>query len=203
MINRPHALYCNGEIIGVISNPDPFGSIDDIVNGLNFAATESVDGDGDDFVTSVEIPTTMRTNVGPGRRPASGWTDFEVALEKLGVAEVIEPERWVAQNDDGNVLCDGPSHQAVLDQLPPQIENEVTINKVASQDAKLPDVGVVLDLLGTSVRTEYYQKVAAAVDERWREELLVFKGYQLHGGSVEDYDGPSLRDIIVSTLEEL
>lgn len=25
LINKPHALYCNGELIGIITNPDPIG----------------------------------------------------------------------------------------------------------------------------------------------------------------------------------
>ncbi len=26
IINLPHAIYCNGELIGIITNPDPIGS---------------------------------------------------------------------------------------------------------------------------------------------------------------------------------
>jgi len=35
IINRPNALYYNGELIGIITNVDPYGRIDDIVNKLN------------------------------------------------------------------------------------------------------------------------------------------------------------------------
>ena len=35
IINRAHALYCNGELIGIITNPDPYtGGITDIVQNL-------------------------------------------------------------------------------------------------------------------------------------------------------------------------
>lgn len=36
MINNPHALYYNGELIGIITNPDPYpGGIADICDQLS------------------------------------------------------------------------------------------------------------------------------------------------------------------------
>ena len=36
IINNPHALYYNGELIGIITNPDPFpGGIEDIIDSLS------------------------------------------------------------------------------------------------------------------------------------------------------------------------
>jgi len=35
IINKPHALYYNGELIGIITNPDPFGNIHDLCNALS------------------------------------------------------------------------------------------------------------------------------------------------------------------------
>lgn len=35
IINNPHALYYNGELIGIITNPDPHGSICSIVESLS------------------------------------------------------------------------------------------------------------------------------------------------------------------------
>jgi hypothetical protein len=35
LVNNPHALYYNGELIGVVTNPDPHGNIQTIVNGLS------------------------------------------------------------------------------------------------------------------------------------------------------------------------
>lgn len=35
IINNPHALYYNGELIGIITNPDPIGNIEEIIELLN------------------------------------------------------------------------------------------------------------------------------------------------------------------------
>ena len=35
IVNHPKALYYNGELIGVITNADPYGSAQDIVDKLN------------------------------------------------------------------------------------------------------------------------------------------------------------------------
>jgi hypothetical protein len=35
IINNPHALYYNGELIGVITNPDPVGNIEEIIERLS------------------------------------------------------------------------------------------------------------------------------------------------------------------------
>lgn len=34
IINRPHAIYCNGELVGIITNPDPLGNLGRIVSAL-------------------------------------------------------------------------------------------------------------------------------------------------------------------------
>ena len=34
MLNKPHALYYNGELIAIITNPDPFGKAAEIAEAL-------------------------------------------------------------------------------------------------------------------------------------------------------------------------
>jgi hypothetical protein len=35
IVNKPHALYYNGELIGIITNPDPYGRVDQIADALS------------------------------------------------------------------------------------------------------------------------------------------------------------------------
>lgn len=43
IINRPHALYCNGELVGVILNPDPVpGGPGGVLEALNDAEPDCV-----------------------------------------------------------------------------------------------------------------------------------------------------------------
>ena len=76
MLNRPHALYYNGELIGIITNPDPFGSADEISDALN--------SDGGDAKV-VPIPNDLGT--------LKHWKLLFKSLESLKVPEVLEPPK--------------------------------------------------------------------------------------------------------------
>ncbi len=81
MINRPHALYHNGELIGIITNPDPFpGGIASIVEALDLEA--NADPNCTDAVT---IPHNMGN--------LDDWAKFAQGVVALGVTETIEVER--------------------------------------------------------------------------------------------------------------
>lgn len=86
MINNPHALYCNGELVGIITNPDPLTDFAEFVESM---------GNGD----AVTIPQNMGN--------LEQWGAFARAVQGLEVAETIEPtnkERkiviHVVENDD-------------------------------------------------------------------------------------------------------
>lgn len=72
MINNPHALYYNGELIGIITNPDPFGNMGDLVDTL------SPDQGAADAIT---IPVTLEQRA----------KLFELIHVELRVPEVIDP----------------------------------------------------------------------------------------------------------------
>jgi len=86
MLNKPHALYYNGELIAIITNPDPFGNAYQIADQLS-------PDEGDAVV--IPIPHNMRN--------LEKWGDFANAVVALGVEEVIgRPKRLrtrQAQND--------------------------------------------------------------------------------------------------------
>ena len=89
IINQPHALYYNGELIGIITNPDPHGNIMTICEGLS--------------------PDEGLADIRPIDPEA-----LRVALATLGIDAVLEPPKppegsvWVKvdptdfeQADDG------------------------------------------------------------------------------------------------------
>jgi hypothetical protein len=68
LINRPHSLYYNGELIGIITNPDPYGHVADICEALS---------PDQGMADAVSIPTASRLN-------SIAWGYFTQAVEKLG-----------------------------------------------------------------------------------------------------------------------
>ena len=84
MINRPHALYHNGELIGIITNPDPFpGGIASIVEALDLKANTDLEANADpDYTDAVTIPHNMGN--------LDDWAKFAQGVVALGVAETIE-----------------------------------------------------------------------------------------------------------------
>lgn len=80
MINRPHALYYNGELIGIITNPDPFGTMADICDALS---------PDEGMADAVTIPHNMGN--------LDDWAKFAQGVVALGVAETIELD-----GDDGD-----------------------------------------------------------------------------------------------------
>lgn len=50
ILNRPHALYYNDELIGIITNPDPHGNIQSICEYLSPDEGDAV---------AIELPYTM------------------------------------------------------------------------------------------------------------------------------------------------
>lgn len=91
MINRPHALYYNGELIAIVLNPDPCpGGITEICDSLS---------PDEGLVNAVAIPQNMGN--------LEQWGALSRAIQALGVAETAEStdkERkvviHVAANDD-------------------------------------------------------------------------------------------------------
>ena len=75
LVNKPHALYYNGELIGIITNPDPFGHM------ANICDTLSPDEGMADAVTIPHNPDTIEK-----------WSHLVQVLEKLGVEGIIETE---------------------------------------------------------------------------------------------------------------
>lgn len=77
MLNDPHALYYNGELIGIITNPDPYpGGISDICDQLS---------PDEGLAEAVTIPQNMGN--------LEKWGAFARAIQALGVAETIEVEK--------------------------------------------------------------------------------------------------------------
>lgn len=72
IINRPHALYYNGELIGIIINPDPYGGMAEICDNLS-----PCEGAAD----AVTIPTV-------GQAPF--LAKLKETLVELGVEATIE-----------------------------------------------------------------------------------------------------------------
>lgn len=76
MIHKPHAIYYNGELIGIILNPDPYGNISSICDGLS---------PDEGLADAVEIPRTMGN--------VEEWSALERAMDALGVTETIDVEQ--------------------------------------------------------------------------------------------------------------
>jgi hypothetical protein len=84
IINNAHALYANGELIGIIANPDPVpGGIDGILDALSYENPNT-------SFDAIAIP-------GP-----NGWRWIEIAeaLKGLGVQTEIEPTPLEDLDDD-------------------------------------------------------------------------------------------------------
>lgn len=73
MLNRPHALYYNGELIAIITNPDPFGNAHQIADQLS---------PDEGAATVVSIPYNMGN--------LELWGAFANAITALEIAETIE-----------------------------------------------------------------------------------------------------------------
>lgn len=78
IINRPHALYYNGELIGIVTNPDPHGDISSICEGLS---------PDEGLADAVTIPTRG------GKHPEL-WEQFKDLITALGVATTVELETY-------------------------------------------------------------------------------------------------------------
>lgn len=72
IVNRPHALYYNGELIGIITNPDPYSGMADICDSLS---------PNEGMADAVTIPAL--------NRDPSKLIDL---LTELGVDATIEPD---------------------------------------------------------------------------------------------------------------
>ena len=76
IINNPHALYVNGEFVGIITNPDPVpGGMDEILNTLSYEHPNT-------SFDAVTIPTTN------GWRH---WSQIVESLKSLDVSMDVEP----------------------------------------------------------------------------------------------------------------
>ena len=73
MINRPHALYYNGELIGIILNPDPHGDISTICDALS---------PDEGLADAVTIPNNMGN--------MEEWGQLANALVALEIKETID-----------------------------------------------------------------------------------------------------------------
>ena len=85
MINNPHALYYNGELIGIITNPDPHGNINTICECLSpddgLADARPIDHAAlASIVDKLEIPETIPLetdyDVDQSEYRGRGWTCF-------------------------------------------------------------------------------------------------------------------------------
>lgn len=87
MINRPHALYYNGELVAIVLNPDPYpGGIAEICDQLS-----PYEGLAD----AITIPTEGAPLQDPDQKgdvydPSFLWFEIRCALRQLHVAETIE-----------------------------------------------------------------------------------------------------------------
>lgn len=72
MINNPHALYYNGELVGIITNPDPIGDMFEICDLLS--PDEGLAG-------AVTIPTSGNSEQ---------WAAVVQALQNMEVSETID-----------------------------------------------------------------------------------------------------------------
>lgn len=85
IINNPHALYCNGELIGVILNPDPVcGGAGGILEALN-------DTEPDSVYDMVTIPINNHFYE---------WGMMRSALQALKVQSEIVPSERDDEEDD-------------------------------------------------------------------------------------------------------
>lgn len=76
IISHPHALYVNGELVGIITNPDPFpGGLSAVLDALNDAHLHGV-------TDAVTIPTE-------GQFYELG--DLRLVLQRLGVKSEVTP----------------------------------------------------------------------------------------------------------------
>lgn len=85
IINRPHAIYCNGELVGIITNPDPIG---------NPTYIEVLLGDDGD---NIEL------------RPMHPSTELAEAIRPL--PETIVPKSHEKRSRIHTKILDGTSHQ--------------------------------------------------------------------------------------------
>lgn len=100
IINNPHALYCNGELVGVILNPDPVtGGAGGLLEALN-------DADPDSVFDMVTIPMERKPNVFDMMFPTFsnsgdwGKSLLLAALQALGVKSEIVPSEREDEDED-------------------------------------------------------------------------------------------------------
>lgn len=89
MINSPHALYYNGELVGIITNPDP------LPGGVSMLSDLLNSGEWSEVADLVTIPTEGNLR-DPGDKSNSYdteflWSEIEDSLRRLHVTETIEP----------------------------------------------------------------------------------------------------------------
>ena len=76
-LNKPHALYYNGELVAVVTNPDPFcGGVDGLVNALN-EHSETRGCGPREIAKAREIPQTMDN--------LDAWSKFCQGVLELGI----------------------------------------------------------------------------------------------------------------------
>lgn len=80
ILNRPHALYYNGELIGIITNPDPYpGGIADICDQLS---------PNEGLADAVTIPQNMGN--------LEAWAEFARSVTVLEIQAEID----IDEDDD-------------------------------------------------------------------------------------------------------
>jgi hypothetical protein len=98
IINNPHALYFNGELIGIITNPDPAGDLYQIAEALSPDNPEMVQvvmaGDSKPEIEALveRFPVNLRTKVWQIERPIEN--------------DPNDPPECPVYNEDGTeVIC--------------------------------------------------------------------------------------------------